>query len=468
MSNIIDYSEILKMKAAVESRAEDRSSVERKAYLKKLSQDKVKNWPNTLEALRKRKEMFMKDKADQEELRRQEIDRQESEIRKAKRLEAIERANELLYSQTDKMKVLTSQALYADVIHERKSQIEAKRKVVEEEKIIEQHHHENILREVKRLEGVEEDKIRQRKEVVQAVIKTREDQLDEIRERRAKQKQQEVQRGIEMKREAQRQLEESFEAQRAHAAAVARSNAEMVVANQKLKEYKDEIALKERLAMEARDAEVEVIDARKKALKALEIRRFEKSQETRQKLIDAAVEQLAKKVNTDAAVLQKQEDEIRDREDKVAADKAAKLAKQKSDIALSREEQMRMRDTLLRERREEEERMIKSWRESNEIEIQKEKDKIKKEKELVAQLKAIQLSEAQEKQRKKVEDRVAQLEQENFLLTLKGLDDKKFVDRCKAKITEYANAGKPVYTLLRALETTPVELIPAKVTKKEK
>lgn len=467
MSNVIDYSEILRMKASIENRPEDRSSVEKKAYLKKLSEDKVKHWPNTLEALRKKKEMYIKDKADEEEIKRQEIDRQESEIRKAKRLESIERANELLYNQTDKMKVLNSQILYADVIHERKSQIEMKTKVRESEKISERSHHENILREVKRLEEIEIEKQNKQTQLVKSISKTREDQLDEMRKQRARVKEDEIQRGLAMKEEAKRRLEEMYETQSHKADVVAKGNAEMVVANRQLKEYKDEIKIRERLAMDARDAEVEVIDARKKALKALEVRRFEKSQETRQRLIDAAVEQLKSKTNTDAAVLQKQEDEIRDREDKASSDKAYKLYKQRRDIALSREEQTRMRDAMLREHREEEERMVKSWRESNEGEIQKEKDKVLKAKELVSQLKAIQFSEAQEKQRKKIEDRVSQLEQENFLLTLKGLDDKKFAERCKAKIVEYANAGKPIYTLLKAMETTPVELIAAKVNKKK-
>jgi predicted PP-loop superfamily ATPase len=48
----------------------------KKADLKQKSLDRVKNWPNTLEALSKKKESFLKDRADEEELRRQEIDRQ--------------------------------------------------------------------------------------------------------------------------------------------------------------------------------------------------------------------------------------------------------------------------------------------------------------------------------------------------------------------------------------------------------
>lgn len=48
----------------------------RKAELKQLSNERVKNWPNTLEALRKKKESYLKEREDAEELRRQEQDRE--------------------------------------------------------------------------------------------------------------------------------------------------------------------------------------------------------------------------------------------------------------------------------------------------------------------------------------------------------------------------------------------------------
>ena len=54
----------------------------RRAELKHLSQERLKHWPNTLEAMRKKKENYMRDKRDQEENARREVDRQEAEIRK--------------------------------------------------------------------------------------------------------------------------------------------------------------------------------------------------------------------------------------------------------------------------------------------------------------------------------------------------------------------------------------------------
>lgn len=52
------------------------SAIDRKARLKAMSAERVKHWPNTLEALRNKKETFLKDRAEKEEARRQEMDRQ--------------------------------------------------------------------------------------------------------------------------------------------------------------------------------------------------------------------------------------------------------------------------------------------------------------------------------------------------------------------------------------------------------
>ena len=86
--------------------------------LKRLSNDRLKHWPNTLEAMRKKKESFIRDKRDKEENARREVDRQEAEIRKQARMETIKRANSMLYDQTDKMKMLKSQLAYADAVGE--------------------------------------------------------------------------------------------------------------------------------------------------------------------------------------------------------------------------------------------------------------------------------------------------------------------------------------------------------------
>lgn len=76
MTLVLTKSELERIRQSVSDRPADYSAQQRKAQLKQLSEERVKHWPNTLEALRQKKENFIKEKAEQEELRRQEIDKQ--------------------------------------------------------------------------------------------------------------------------------------------------------------------------------------------------------------------------------------------------------------------------------------------------------------------------------------------------------------------------------------------------------
>jgi hypothetical protein len=80
MALILSKQELARIKNSVQEFPEDRSQQERRAELKKKSDERLKHWPNTLEALRKKKENFIKERAEQEEMKRQEIDKQVREI----------------------------------------------------------------------------------------------------------------------------------------------------------------------------------------------------------------------------------------------------------------------------------------------------------------------------------------------------------------------------------------------------
>lgn len=122
--SVLSRSELQRIKDSVEPSVSDYNSKgEKRAELKKKSNARLQHWPNTLEALRKKKESYLKDKEAREEMARREIDLQEAEYQKSKRLESIKRANQLLYEQTDKMKMLRSEQLYADVLQGRTEQI---------------------------------------------------------------------------------------------------------------------------------------------------------------------------------------------------------------------------------------------------------------------------------------------------------------------------------------------------------
>ena len=58
MSIILSRDDLYRMRESTLPVIIDHTKLDRKAELKRLSEDKVKNWPNTLEAMRLKKEAF--------------------------------------------------------------------------------------------------------------------------------------------------------------------------------------------------------------------------------------------------------------------------------------------------------------------------------------------------------------------------------------------------------------------------
>merc|ERR1719174_1264651 len=99
-----------------------------RARLHELSNTRKGQWPNTIEALRERKERARQEKLEAEEKLRVEIDREEEALQAEKRRLAIERANKMLYDSTDRVKALHSKLMLADVMEERERQMEVKQR----------------------------------------------------------------------------------------------------------------------------------------------------------------------------------------------------------------------------------------------------------------------------------------------------------------------------------------------------
>ncbi|XP_057293051.1 cilia- and flagella- associated protein 210-like [Hydractinia symbiolongicarpus] len=87
----------------------------------------VKNWENTIEGQRLKKLQARKIREEQEELERQEIDIAEAKLQAEKRKEAIQRAKQLQYYDTDRVKGFHGALLLTEVLKERDAQIEMKK-----------------------------------------------------------------------------------------------------------------------------------------------------------------------------------------------------------------------------------------------------------------------------------------------------------------------------------------------------
>ena len=375
----------------------------------------------------------------------------------------IQRANDLMYDQTDKMKGLKGAKLYAEVIKTRGEQVISKQKKKETEKVWAQQFHENILEQVAKGNAEEAAKLERNAAKIEVIKMQRREQVLEVRAKRQQEEAEAKAIGEAMKARAAEQVEEELQRQIDKQKRIAENNINTLKANERIKQVRAELAEKEKEADAIRESEKEVIEGRKKALKALEIRRFEKKQETRQKMIDHAVKLLAEQKATGAALEMKQADEIRAKEDNIIAAKEAKREAERIAIKKSREEQIKAKRDKLERQWEEEDRLVKAQREKSAREEQAEKDKHALEYKNVARLKAIQYSDAAKKQKKEVEERIIAIEEAKLLQEVGNQDDSKFAEICKNEILRFTKEGKPTYTLLRALEQTQPALLPAKL-----
>lgn len=115
---------LTKYNREVEEHAEQkREREELHATSKKL----VKNWENTIEGQRLKKLQARKIREEQEELERQEIDIAEAKLQAGKRKEAIQKAKQLQYYDTDRVKGFHGALLLTEVLKERDAQIEMKK-----------------------------------------------------------------------------------------------------------------------------------------------------------------------------------------------------------------------------------------------------------------------------------------------------------------------------------------------------
>ena len=79
--------------------------------MQEKSKARIANWPNTMQALRKKREDERIQRLEDEELERRRVDEVEFELQQAARLKVVERANKVAYQQQDIVKAFNSKLL---------------------------------------------------------------------------------------------------------------------------------------------------------------------------------------------------------------------------------------------------------------------------------------------------------------------------------------------------------------------
>mmetsp|Transcript_2754 Transcript_2754/g.3012 ORF Transcript_2754/g.3012 Transcript_2754/m.3012 type:complete len:453 (+) Transcript_2754:234-1592(+) len=101
---------------------------EKRERLKRLSDDRVSRWTDTLKSKRKARLEWKEMNQNRIELERQALDKDEFELQTRNSISTVQKANRLVYEQNENVRRLRSDQFYTDVMAEREEQIAVKRK----------------------------------------------------------------------------------------------------------------------------------------------------------------------------------------------------------------------------------------------------------------------------------------------------------------------------------------------------
>jgi len=325
---------------------------------------RAKTWNNTLEGSRRKKAEEKKKKLELEELERQKIDAEEAKIQLDQRKATIDRANKLLYDESDRMKSFHSKMMMCDVLAEREAQVGLKGELKKLEQIREDRFLEMEKQNYRRMLEREMKEKETKEELKKMAAKAQKQQLAEYKEKRFREIEDQMLEGELLRRKAIEDLDGERGAERKRRETAVKAMEETQKANEYLKQIKAEDMLRQ----QREEEKIQEYAVRKEKMlmlrKAKEDEVFQQKQQARNAMIDAQSKRLAE--------MQNDEDERVERQvaEKEASDEAKRIAKEEArqrwenDIQKSRAAQIaRKQAQRERERAEDAEtaKFLKEW-----------------------------------------------------------------------------------------------------------
>jgi hypothetical protein len=137
------------------------SSVSRKEQLKRISDDRVATWGDTLLAKANQKLERKADKAREEEEQRRLQDIEDARLRENARVAAVKNAERLLAETTERVRKFKAQQLLVNTLDTRDLQIKEQEEILSRKAAMEQEYHERVMHDLK----MTEDKMKQKQEM---------------------------------------------------------------------------------------------------------------------------------------------------------------------------------------------------------------------------------------------------------------------------------------------------------------
>eukprot|EP00927_Polykrikos_kofoidii_P019168 TRINITY_DN18931_c0_g1_i1.p1 TRINITY_DN18931_c0_g1~~TRINITY_DN18931_c0_g1_i1.p1 ORF type:complete len:508 (-),score=149.17 TRINITY_DN18931_c0_g1_i1:80-1516(-) len=317
------------------------------------SQARAKTWNNTLEGSRRKKAGEKKKKLELEEFERQKIDAEEAKIQLDQRKATIDRANKLLYDESDRIKSFHSKMMLCDTLAEREAQLSLKGELkkleqVREDRFLEmekQNYRKMLEREMREKETKEE--------LSKIAATAQKEQLAEYKEKRFREIEDQMLEGELLRRKAIEDLEGEKMAESRRRDAAIRSLVETQKANDYLKQVKAEDVLR----AEREEEKIQEYAERKERM--LQLRKdkedevFRTKQAARNAMIAAQAERLDQMQGIENTRIESQVKAKEASDEKKRLEKEAARRRYEQEMLKSRETQiMRKKSERQREKAE--------------------------------------------------------------------------------------------------------------------
>eukprot|EP00347_Sterkiella_histriomuscorum_P007243 403349712 len=340
---IDDIARIREQCAYVPYETEKEFLMKQKKELQEKSKARVQNWPNTIEAQRKKREEEKLKRLYDEEMERRRIDEIEDQLNSEKRLNAIANANKKMHDQQDQVKAFHSKMLLCDVIQEREAQLDLKKRKENIDKNIENQwtelEHLKLedydIREAEKLEEIHRKKMDTAKVIKQQLYEFKVNTVKKLKNDRLEgqliKKQVELNQELERQKEFERKIKQ------------AKTREEFKKANDDLQAYNQELKRKEALEEQKIKEYAKKKDQMEQLRKDKEAQKFRENQLTRQKLIEKQSAHLAQLRNRDEEILNKQVSEAEEKAARLFEEKERRRLEMQQQIEKSRQHQIQKR-----------------------------------------------------------------------------------------------------------------------------
>ncbi|XP_062908265.1 cilia- and flagella- associated protein 210 [Mobula hypostoma] len=414
------------------------------------SKEITKHWTNTIAGHRQKRLDAGKQRKEKEEEDRRQIDLEEAKYMEQKRKENLERAETLLFYQTDRVKGFNAALMLTETLKEREAQIELNRKREHFLKSQEKQFVEEMQRQRYTIEDTEYQNMLKQKERRKALSDFHQQQIKEHEQLRKQEKQQDIMEGREIKKLAQLykwelskieelKKQEKYNNKISHMAHVENNNIIKALEKQK-EELQDEdirlyVLAKQKMMKLRKERQAEIDkekeDQRNRMLKIISEQMREEARDETDRIKKAAAEKEAAR-----------EMEIKKKVEKLVADVKAI-------------EEHRIMTLKEHEEKEKEEKLqaIETFHaklEADYMHNEKERKKKLKNLEEGRNIQSFLVEQMAEKKAKTLSERADELEHEQKTLALLEVEKKKFEKYAQEVINTASKKGQNVYPLLKA------------------